>query len=211
MRKKKKLIKLTIFILVVVAIIISISKLAGNKDNQIKRLANIYEQLNTTQTYLFEMEKNSDNKTIMAKKDDKTIIDNYSENNHTTTIVKDNNTYLVLHNREEYYVYEQNNVEQTILTDGLEEITSKKFTTGTEKVKGKRYAYEEYEGSTMFMSASSLDSNEEQIKTRFYFDNDNNLVYIQTLNGSYQELLKIRIEKDVDDSLFEIPSHYAEN
>ena len=50
MRKKKKLIKLTIFILVLVAIIIVISKLAGNKDNQIKRLANIYEQLNTTQT-----------------------------------------------------------------------------------------------------------------------------------------------------------------
>ena len=157
------------------------------------------------------MEKNNDNRTLMAKKDDKTIIDNYSENNHTTTIVKDNNTYLVLHNREEYYVYEQNNVEQTILTDGLEEIISKKFTTGTEKVKGKRYTYEEYEGSTMFMSGSALDSNEEQIKTRFYFDNDNNLVYIQTLNGSYQELLKVNLKKDVDDSLFEIPSNYAEN
>ena len=48
----------------------------------------------------------------MAKKGDKTIIDDYTEESHTTTIVKDNNTYLVLHDREEYYVYEQNNVEQ---------------------------------------------------------------------------------------------------
>ena len=52
----------------------------------------------------------------MAKKADKTIIDQYSKDSetkiesHTTTLVKDNNTYLILHDRKEYYVYEQNNV-----------------------------------------------------------------------------------------------------
>ena len=157
------------------------------------------------------MEQNNDNKTIMAKKEDKTIIDQYSKNNHSTTIVKDNNTYLVLHDREEYYIYEQNNIEQSILTDGLEEIVNKEFTTGTDKVKGKRYTYEEYAGSTMFMISSTLDINEEDIRTRFYFDNNNNLVYIQTIKGAKQELLKINIEKEVDDSIFEIPSTYAEN
>ena len=157
------------------------------------------------------MKKSDEDKTIMAKKGDKTIIDDYTEDSHTTTIVKDNNTYLVLHDREEYYVYEQNNVEQSILTDGLQEVVTKDFVIGTESVKGKKYLYEEYQGSTMFMEASSLEVNEEEIKTRFYFDTDNNLVYIRTIKGVNQELLKISIQKDVDESIFEVPSHYAEN
>lgn len=209
--KRKKRIKLVISILVIVAIVIIISKVTGNKDVQIKRLSNLYEELNTSQTYLFEMEKDSDNKTIMAKKGNKTIIDNTSAESHSTTIVKDNNTYLVLHDREEYYVYEQNNVEQTILTDGIGEIINKEFSTGTEKVKGKKYSYEEYAGSSMFMEESTSNISENDIKTRFYFDQNNNLVYIKTIKGSYQELLKINIEKQVEDSLFEIPSNYAEN
>jgi hypothetical protein len=97
------------------------------------------------------------------------------------------------------------------LTDGLQEIVQKDFVTGTEKVKGQKYTYEEYQGSTMFMKSNSLDTNEEDIKTRFYFDKDNNLVYIRTIKGVHQELLKINIQKDVDDSIFEIPSTYAEN
>ena len=60
------------------------------------------------------------------------------------------------------------------------------------------------------MISNTLDENEE-IKTRFYFDKDDNLVYIQTIKGVTQELLKIRLEKEVDDSIFEIPSNYAEN
>lgn len=209
--KKKKIIKLVIVILIVIAIIIVISKITGNKDDDTRRLAQLYNELNTNQTYLFEMEQSDDNKTIMAHKGDKTIIDQYSKNSHTTTIVKDNNTYLVLHDREEYYVYENNNVEQSILTDGLGEIVDKEFITGEEKINGKKYSYEEYSGSTMFMISSTLDVNEEDIKTRFYFDNDDNLAYIRTIKGVNQELLKIKIEKEADDSIFEIPSNYAEN
>lgn len=209
--RKKKITRLFILILIIIAIIAVMSRLVNNKEEEIKKLAQLYEELNTSQTYLFEMQQNDDNKTIMAKKGEQTIIDQYSKDNHTTTIVKDNNTYLVLHNREEYYVYEQNNVEQTILTDGIGEVVSKDFTTGTEKVKGKKYSYEEYAGSSMFLISTTLDSNEEEIKTRFYFDNNNNLVYIRTIKGATQELLKIKIEKEVDDSIFEIPSNYAEN
>lgn len=209
--KKKKIKKVILAILVFVITVIIISKITGSKNNQTKYLTQLYSKLNTSQTYLFEMESDENNKTIMAKKGDKTIIDNYSENSHSTTIVKDDNTYLVLHDREEYYIYEQNNVEQSILTDGLAEIKDKPFTTGTEKVKGKRYSYEEYNGSTMFMSTSNTDISEDEIKTRFYFDNEGNLKYIKTLKGSYQELLKINIISEVEDSIFEIPSNYAEN
>ena len=152
------------------------------------------------------MEQSDKNKTIMAQKGDQTIIDEYSNDNHTTTIVKNNNTYFILHNREEYYFYEQN-----ILIDGIGEVVQKDFITGTDKVKGKKYDYEEYNGSTMFMISNTVETNEEDIKTRFYFDKEDNLVYIQTIKGAKQELLKVNIQKEVDDSIFEIPSNYAEN
>lgn len=209
--RKKKIRKIIITILIIVVAILLISKIMTNKKEDVKRLANLYEELNTSQTYLVEMEQNDDNKTIMAKKGDRTIIDQYTKNNHTTTIVKDNNTYLVLHDREEYYIYEQNNVEQNILTDGLKEVIAKEFVTGEQKVKGKKYNYEEYTGSTMFMISGTLGSGEEEIKTRFYFDKEDNLVYIQTIKGVNQELLKINLQTEVEDSIFEIPSNYAEN
>ena len=196
--KRKKIKKAILVILVAIVLVIVIIKIMSGKKEDVKRLQNLYNELNTSQTYLFEMQENDEDKTIMAKKGDKTIIDDYTENSHTTTIVKENNTYLVLHDREEYYVYEQNNVEQSILTDGLQDVVSKEFVTGTEKVKGKKYSYEEYQGSTMFMEASSLDVNEEDIKTRFYFDNNDNLVYIRTIKGVNQELLKINIQKDLE-------------
>ena len=216
MRKNKR-IPLIVVILVIIVIIFGISKLLGQKDDQTQKLAKIYEDLNSNQTYLFEMEQNSNNKIIMAKKADKTIIDQYSKDSetkiesHTTTLVKDNNTYLILHDRKEYYVYEQNNVEQNILTDGIKEVVDKDFTTGEEKVKGKKYDYEEYNGSTMFMITNTLELNEADIKTRFYFDKNGNLTYIKTIYGEDEELLKVNLEKDVDDSIFEIPSDYAEN
>lgn len=208
--RKKNIIEVVAIILIV-AVIIGVFTLIKTKKSATKRLAQLYNELNTNQTYLFEMEQSDDNKTIMAKKGEKTIIDQYSKDSHTTTIVKDNNTYLVLHDREEYYVYANNNVEQSILTDELKNIIDKEFTTGEEKVEGKKYSYEEYAGSTMFIEASSLDVDEEDIKTRFYFDNEDNLVYIRTIKGVNQELLKINIQKEVDDSIFEIPSNYAEN
>lgn len=215
--KKNKKIFLIVVILVVIGVVFGVSKLLNKKGEQTQKLAKIYEDLNASQSYLFEIEQNSDNRTIMAKKGDKTIIDQYSKDSetktesHTTTLIKDNNTYLILHDRKEYYVYENNNVEQSILTDAIKEVISKEFTTENEKVKGKKYSYEEYNGSTMFMITNTLELNETDIKTRFYFDKNNNLTYIKTIYGEEQELLKVKLEKDVDDSIFEIPTDYAEN
>ena len=209
--RKKKMIRFITIILAIIAIFIIISKFVPRKQDDVQKLANLYNQLNTSQIYLFEMEQNDENKTIMAKKGNNTIIDQHSKDSRTTTIVKDNNTYLVLHDREEYYIYAQNNIDQNILTDGLSEVVKKDFISGTDKVKGKKYSYEEYAGSTMFMISSALDINEEDIRTRFYFDNNDNLVYIQTIKGAKQELLKINLQTEVNDEIFEIPSNYAEN
>ena len=215
--KKNKRIFFIVVILIIIGIIFGIIKLVGNKEDKIQKLAKIYEELNNNQTYLFEMEQNSNNKTIMAKKGNETIIDQYSKDSeskvesHTTTLVKDNNTYLILHDREEYYVYQQNNVEQNILTDGIKDVIDREYTTGEEKVRGKKYKYEEDNGSTMFMITNTLELDESSIKTRFYFDNSGKLTYIKTIYGEDSELLKVKLENSVDDSLFEIPANYAEN
>ena len=215
--KKNKRISLIVIVILIVAIIFGIVKIVNKNSPKEQRLSKIYQDLEDSQTYLFEIEKNNNNKTIMAKKGDKTIIDQYTKNsetnveNHTTTLVKDNNTYLILHDRKEYYVYTENNVEQTIVTDGLKEIISKSYTTGTEKIKGKKYSYEEYDGSSMFMISNLININDTNVKTRFYFDSKNNLTYIKTILDNKQELLKVTLEKDVKDSIFEIPSDYAEN
>lgn len=215
--KKNKRIFLIVIVILIIAIIFGIVKIVNKNSPKEQMLSKIYQDLEESQTYLFEIEKNNNNKTIMAKKGDKTIIDQYTKNsetnieNHTTTLIKDNNTYLILHDRKEYYVYAQNNVEQTILTDGLKEIIDRTYTTGTEKIKGKKYSYEEYDGSSMFMISNLININDTNVKTRFYFDSKNNLTYIKTILDNKQELLKVTLEKDVKDSIFEIPSDYAEN
>lgn len=215
--KKNKGINLILVILVIIGIIFVISKIINNKSSDEQKLAKIYENLKGSQSYCFQMERNNNNKIIMAQKGDKTIIDQYSKEgenstqSHTTTLIKDNNTYLILHDRKEYYVYEENNVDQTILLDGIKEIMDKDFSRGNEKVRGKKYNYEEYNGSSIFMISNTLNIDENEVKTRFYFDKKDNLVYIKTINGEDTELLKINIMQDVDDSIFDIPSDYAEN
>ena len=63
----------------------------------------------------------------------------------------------------------------------------------------------------MFMISNLININDTNVKTRFYFDSKNNLTYIKTILDNKQELLKVTLEKDVKDSIFEIPSDYAEN
>lgn len=207
--RKKKLIRLVVFILLILAIIIGVMHIL-NKNKTTQKLSAIYNKLKDGQSYLFEMERNDENKVIMAQKNNQIVIDQYSKDNHSTTVVKDNNTYLILHDREEYYVYEQNNVKQNILPDGIKEFIDKPFETGTEKIKGKKYSYEEYSGSTMFIITNDLDISQQNVKTRFFFDNDGNLAYIKTMTENDQELLKISLTNEVKDDIFNIPSHYAE-
>ena len=215
--KKNKGISLVVIILVIIGIIFCISRIINKKDDQTQKLSKIYEDLNSSQTYQFEWEQNNSNKTIIARDEDKTLIDQYSKEDdtanqsHTKTLIKDNVTYLILPDRKEYYVYEGNNVDQTFLTDGIKDIMSKEHTSGTEKVRGKKYDYEEYDGSSMFLLSNSLNLDENDVKTRFYFDKKGNLVYIKTIYGDQHELLKVSLNKSVDSSVFDIPSDYAEN
>ena len=215
--KKNKRINLIVIILVIIGIIFFVSKIVGNKNSKVQELAKVYNKLNSSQAYQFKWEQNDNNKTIIIKDGDKTLIDQYSKEedsatqNHTKTLIKENSTYLILPDRKEYYIYEGNNVDQTFLIDGIKEILGKEYTKGTEKVKGKKYKYEEYSGSTMFLLSNSLNLDENDVKTRFYFDSKDNLVYIKTIYGDKHELLKVSLTNDIDSSVFEIPADYAEN
>ncbi len=215
--KKNKRISLIVIILVIIGIIFFVSKIVGNKNSKVQELAKVYNKLNSSQAYQFKWEQNDNNKTIIIKDGDKTLIDQYSKDedsatqNHTKTLIKENSTYLILPDRKEYYIYEGNNVDQTFLIDGIKEILGKEYTKGTEKVKGKKYKYEEYSGSTMFLLSNSLNLDENDVKTRFYFDSKDNLVYIKTIYGDKHELLKVGLTNDIDSSVFEIPADYAEN
>ncbi|MBQ2917043.1 MAG: hypothetical protein IJE59_02570 [Clostridia bacterium] len=209
--KKKKIKRLIIAVILVIVILIVITKMLNKNNTNANNLASLYNQLTETQSYLFEMERNAKNKVIIAKKDNKTMIDQYSEYSHLTILAEGDKTYLVLHDKEEYLVYGQDNVEQNILADGIKELIDKPYTTGTEKIHGKKYFYEEYLGSTIFTISNTLDTSDEGIKTRFFFDKNDNLVYIKTMTANDQELLKIKVKKQVDDSVFEIPSNYAES
>lgn len=208
--KKKKLKKLLIVVIMVIAILIAVS-IIFNKNTENNKLSSLYKELTESQAYLFQMERNNENKVIIAKKDNKTMIDQYAEYSHLTILVQDDKTYLVLHDKEEYLVYAQDNIEQNILPDGIKEVIDKSFSTGTEKIQGKKYYYEEFPGSTIFTVSNTLNTNEEGVKTRFFFDKNDNLAYIKTITENDQELLKVKVEKQVDDSVFEIPSHYAES
>lgn len=209
--KNKKIIILVIIALIIIGTITATIMILKNRDNnEGTRLKKTYDTLTSNQAYLFKMSQNDENKTTIAKKNEETVVDSYANDDHSTTIIKEGNTYLVLHNRSEYYVYKGNNVEQNILTDELKELFDKEFTTGTEKVKGKKYNYEEYNCSTIFLLSNQLKLDEE-VKTKFYFDKDNNLKYVKTNFGDIEELLEIELSNNVDDSLFTIPSDYAEN
>ena len=212
MKKKKIIIIAIIALLVIIGIVVGMLLIFGKEKNyETSKLTDIYNNLIASNIYNFSITQNDENKTIMAKNGEQTAIDQYLGDTHSTTIVKDGNTYLVLHDRKEYYVYQNNNVEQSILTDGMKELMNKTFTIGEEEVNGKKYSYEEFDGSSIFMLSNNLPLNQEGVKTRLYFNKKSELVYIKTTYDDNEELLGVSISKDVDNSLFEIPADYAEN
>lgn len=211
MKKKRKIIIAVIALLVIIGIVVGILSIFGkDKNYDTSKLSDIYENLLSSQAYTFTIKQNDENKTVYGKNGNKTAIDQYLDNTHSTTIVEDGNTYYILHDRSEYYVYQNNNVEQSILTDGIQELLNKSFTIGEEKVNGKNYTYEEFDGSSIF-KLNAIPLNQEGIKTRLYYNKKSELVYIKTTYEDNEELLDVEVSTEVNDSLFEIPADYAEN
>lgn len=203
---------------ILVAIVIVI--LIRRTEDGASKLKKVYEKMVDKQTYIFtRYDLGEEHKLIIYKKPNKTLIDTYNPEEHLSTLVLEGNTYLIFHANKEYYVYPNNALDEEVLTNDLKNIVDLEYTIGKEKIYGKTYKYEEYEGVTEFMISPSRNIDEDSVKTRFYFKG-NELIYLKTIydlvneetgeKTQTEELQTVKVEYEVEDSVFEIPAEYAE-
>jgi len=207
---KKNIVPKIIFLALIILLIIAIIFAFKQKKND--RTLLMYDQICNKEVYTFSIvEENSDiNYSLtIAKKDNYTSIDAKSNEEHTTTLVKDDIAYYIMHNEKEYYLYDSTGIDADILISDLAVLKGKQYTSGHEKINGKDYYYEEYDGITAFIIWSNYSEDESTIKTRFYFDGDN-INYIKTTIEEEEELLKAELSNEVNESLFEMPDNYTE-
>lgn len=205
LNKKKVAMTIAIIVLIVVLIIFAIH--SGTSKGT--KVAKIYKKIEKTQEYLFEMKDESNYEITIAEKNGQTVIDMNNDGERVTTLVKNGSEYLISHSQREYYTYVGEETDETIVTDMLKDL-KKADSTGKESINGKTYKYEEYKGFEGFMTSTGLETDEENVSTRFYFDGKS-LVYIKTMvEGEEDELLEIKVSYSAPDELFEIPSDYTE-
>ncbi len=216
--EKKKVIIISLITIAIVAIIVGIVCFFafGNKndnngdDQQTNKISDLYENLKAKATYSFTTTLDDKNKEIYAKGDNAAYIEGLYDGKVSKYIIKDGNSYLIRDESKEYYTYNNNQTDLNKVEKILGNLAGVEFTTGKENVNNKKYQYMEYNQSTGFtmMSSTQLASSED-VKTRFYFSGDK-LVYIKTIVGENEELLKVEVSDKVDSKLFEIPADYQE-
>lgn len=215
---KSKKVKM-ILILVAVIIILTILMFAlGSSPSDLT--INMYKKINNSQNYTITLKGREDDEysyTIsIAQRGTDISIDMISksddEEQHTTTLLEDENVYTIMHNDKEYETMSSKDIEADILIPEMKDIDEKTYQKGKEKVNGKTYYYEEYKGISTFLMLIDAD-NEENVKTRFYYDGDK-LVYIKNMidqdGEKLEELIQAECSYEVNEKLFEIPEDYAE-
>lgn len=218
---KKKIVIFVIVILILLAVASASIIFIKSANNGISKLENIYNKMVENQTYSFtRYDFEEQHKLITHRKNNKTLIDMYNPGQHLSTLVVDKDTYLIYHENKEYYVYPNNSLDQEILIDDLKKTIETEYTKGNEKIYGKKYKYEEYAGVSNFLMSSPKNMDTASVKTRFYFDK-NELVYLKTIydvineetgeRTQAEELQTVKVEYEVENSIFEIPADYAEN
>lgn len=215
MDKKKKIILVTVIAILVLLVVAGIicyvvsnnnnSNAQGQSNNS--NIFSLYNELQQKSGYSVSLSKDENNKMYFVKKDNETYIDTIYNGVESKYIIKDGNTYLLMDDSKTYYTYSNNQIDLNKITNTLNTIKDLEYQKGKEEVNGKNYNYEEYEALTDF--ALEDFSNDRNIRTRFYFDN-NDLVYIKTISDEKEELLSFELSDGVDDNLFEIPSDYTE-
>ncbi len=209
--------KLPVLIFIIIVIIISIIScifILGKEKSD--RTMAIYNNIVNSQRFTFtseEMNYELEYKISIAQRSTDVCIDMYSGEEHTSTLVLDGYAYYIMHNQQEYYSYGNDMIDTDILISGFRELAESEYESGKENINGISYYYEEYTGNSTFIIFLNTTENS-QIYTRFYFDDDE-LVYIKNIvkepdEEEQIELLKITLEYNAEDSLFEIPDDYAE-
>ena len=216
MDKKKKIVLILVIAIVILLIIggivwysIANNNTNSNSNNQrTAEVSKLYETLQTSSVFSFELILDEGNHKYYAKSNNMAYIDTIYDDEETKYIIKDGNTYFLVDDTKTYYTYSNNQTNLNMVTRGLERIKDLEYQTGREKINNDNYSYEEYIGVTDF-AMGNFTENSEDVKTRFYFDGDE-LVYIKTIEGDQEELLKVNISYNVDENLFQIPSDYNE-
>ena len=148
------------------------------------------------------------NKLYYAKSGDTAYTDTTYNGSESKYVIKDGNSYLLMDESKKYYTYANNTIDLNLVIDTLEKLKEEEHQDGEEQIDGKNYNYEEYSTITE-LAISDFSENTSNAKTRLYFQGDK-LVYIKTIAGDKQELLKVETTYKVDNQLFNIPSDYAE-
>lgn len=179
----------------------------SENNNQIgnSKTSKLYENLQEKNVFSFETVLDENNKMYYAKSNNMAYIENLKNGEKTKYLIKDGATNLLVEDTKTYYTYANNQTNLNMVERGLEKIKDLKYETGKEKIENKNYSYEEYSVLTNFAIGDFTEEN--NIKTRLYFKGDE-LVYIKTIQGEKQELLKINISYDVKQDLFNIPEDY---
>lgn len=212
-KSNKKIILISSIAAIAVILVIGLVILTmnnGNKDEVAEgKTIKLYESLEKKGTYSFSTTLDEQNKMYYAKENDTAYVDTIYEGEESKFVVRDGNSYLLNDEDKVYYTYQNNEMDLRKIEGQLEDIKDLEYVTGKEKIGNKQYKYEEYEVTTEFIFKYFEDSEMENAKTRFYYDGDK-MVYIKTIIGDYEELLKVDISYDVNSKLFEIPSDYKE-
>ncbi len=211
MRKNKMIIILIIVSIVILASAVGIYFTAKSKttNDEIGKLNNYYEKLKNTSSYSFTSWLDDQNNVKYSKNNNESYNETTYQGKNTKYIVKNGNTYLVKDSEKVYYTYENNETDLYAIEMQIADIKENEASSGKEKIEGKQYKYEEFKGISNFY-IGNINANDENTKTRFYFDGDN-LAYIKTIvDENTEQLLKIEFSETVDNKLFNIPTNYKE-
>lgn len=204
-----------IIFLVIVIVLIITSFIFISNGNRVDRLENLYNKISSSENYTFSMEEiNSEYnyKMKVSQRKNDINIDMKSGDDYTSTLIVDGQVYVIMHNLQEYYCVNSNDVDGDIIISGLKNASKKEYINGKEEIFGKTYYYEEYNDVTDFFMLLH-ETEHSKIKTRFYFENDK-LIFIKNIlvdeEQKQEELLKVTIDYSVENQTFEIPKDYAE-
>lgn len=209
--------KKTIIIAIIAAVVVlaiagvAIFAINNNEGAQVgqDKTIKLYNELTKKEKYNFNTFLNEENKLYYSKDKDTAYVDTIYEGEESKFVVKDGNSYLLDDEYKVYYTYKNNEMDLKKIERQLEEVKELEYVAGKEKIDNKEYKYEEYAITTEFLFKYFENTEANNGKTRFYYDGDK-LVYIKTMVGNYEELLKVDISYNVNSKLFEIPSDYKE-
>ena len=163
------------------------------EENGTSKLEKIQEKILSTQNYSISLTLNNDNYKIISKNGNSVKIEVKDEGKEKSYIVKNGNTYLLSENSQKYNEYENNTSMLNTFESNIQDILKRKYAIGTESIENKEYRYEEFENTSAFLINYKGNVDNNNTKTRLYFEG-NNLKYVKTYVGKIEQLLKVNLE-----------------